>query len=57
MGTLLINCPVTGKPLSTGIGIDKASFESSNFSNNSVGCPHCGGMHTWSKGDAWVADE
>lgn len=56
MGTVVIKCPKTGKTISTGIGMDKSSFENSNLSNNSVSCPACGGMHTWNKKDAWVQD-
>ena len=57
MGDVTIKCPKTGQSLSTGISMDKGSFESSTLSNNSVGpCPHCGAMHTWSKADATVED-
>lgn len=55
MGQVMIRCPKTGKPLGTGVGSDKQSFEGSSFENMSIGpCPHCGGNHTWSKKDAWV---
>ena len=55
MGTVMIKCPKTGNALSTGMGMDQASFDSSNFTDNTVGpCPHCQGSHTWSKKDAWV---
>jgi endogenous inhibitor of DNA gyrase (YacG/DUF329 family) len=58
MGTVTIKCPKTGKPLGTGIAADKVSFESSSFENGKAGpCPHCGETHTWSKRDAWVADD
>jgi hypothetical protein len=59
VGRIMIKCPVTGKPLPTGIGIDKKSWEnpSNQFSNNQIGpCPHCGQMHTWSKKDAYYED-
>lgn len=56
MGMVMIKCPKTGKPLPTGIAMDKKSFESSSMSNNSVGCPHCGESHVWNKRDAWVAE-
>lgn len=50
MGQVMIRCPETDKPLPTGIAMDKASFESSQMENNSVGpCPHYGENHTWSK--------
>jgi endogenous inhibitor of DNA gyrase (YacG/DUF329 family) len=56
MGTVMIKCPTTGKAISTGMGADKASFESSNFSQNGVKCPACGKTHVWDKKDAWVQD-
>lgn len=56
MGTVMIKCPDTGKMLSTGIGMDKASFASASLSKNGVKCPHCGKTHIWDKKDAWVQD-
>lgn len=57
MGQVVIDCPDTGKPLSTGMSMPKETFESSSFDNNSVGpCPHCKKMHTWSKADARVQE-
>jgi endogenous inhibitor of DNA gyrase (YacG/DUF329 family) len=55
MGMVMITCPKTKKPVPTGISMDKASFNSSTLTNNSVGCPHCGSMHVWNKKDAYVA--
>ena len=52
MADVQIKCPVTGKWVSTGFDMDRISFEGSDLSNNSVGCPACGGMHTWDKKDA-----
>lgn len=52
MGQVMIRCPQTGKLVSTGIAMDKASFESSTLTNNSVKCPLCGNIHVWSKRDA-----
>jgi len=51
-----IKCPKTGKPVNTGITMDKASFGSSTFTSNSVSCPHCGESHKWDKKDASVTD-
>ncbi len=53
---VMIRCPVTGKEVPTGFGMDRASFESCQFIDNSFGCAACGQMHTWSKGDAFVKD-
>lgn len=57
MGNVVIDCPVTGKPVRTGIGMDRASFEGSALTNNQVDCPHCGQVHTWSKADARLEGE
>ncbi len=52
----MIRCPKTGKPLPTGIAADQSSFDSSQFVDNSVNCPHCGGTHTWNKPDAFFSE-
>jgi hypothetical protein len=59
MGMAMIKCPVTGKPLATGIAFGtRQAFETSTLTNNRVGpCPHCGQTHTWSKPDAWLEDD
>jgi hypothetical protein len=54
MGQVMIECVNTGKPLSTGIEMDKDSFENAGLSENWVDCPHCGDSHNWSKSDAWL---
>ncbi len=51
MPSLMIHCPKTGKPLSTGINMDAASFASSTLTDNTTTCPHCGQPHTWNKAD------
>jgi hypothetical protein len=54
MAMLIIDCPVTHKPVPTGISTDKASFEDPTnvLTGNSVSCPHCGQNHVWDKKDA-----
>jgi hypothetical protein len=52
MPRIMIKCPTTGKLIPTGMAADQNSFDSSTFTNNSVQCPECGRMHTWSKQDA-----
>lgn len=54
MPNVMIKCPETNKPVSTGIAMDEKSFNSSTLSNNNVQCPHCGKMHTWQKEDAYL---
>lgn len=51
MAELQINCPITAKPIGTGIDLDPNAFKGVRLSGNSVGCPHCGKMHTWAKSD------
>ena len=57
MATLMIKCPSTGQPISTGMDLDKASFDSSTFSNNGVGCPICRQTHIWNKSDAFFLED
>lgn len=56
MAKVMIKCPKTNKPLSTGIDMPKQVFESSHFSNNAVSCPHCGGTHVGQKSDAYLEE-
>jgi phage terminase large subunit GpA-like protein len=51
MPSLMIKCPSTKKLVNTGMNTDRASFERSDYRNNTVPCPHCGHAHTWSKQD------
>jgi endogenous inhibitor of DNA gyrase (YacG/DUF329 family) len=51
MPMLTIKCPNTGKPVITGISMDKQSFATATLTDNSVSCPHCGQAHVWTKKD------
>jgi hypothetical protein len=53
MTTIMIRCPVTGKEISTGIGMSDAAFATATLSNNSVKCPKCKQVHVWDK-DAFL---
>lgn len=54
---LAINCPSTGKPLSTGIAVRDRDFNRDVFKANTIGpCPHCGDSHTWDGKDAFVVE-
>ncbi len=58
MAKVMINCPVTNKPVFTGIVLDKQSFESTTLENNTFApCPECGKSHTWNKKDAFLEEE
>ena len=56
MAKVMIKCPTSGKPVFTGMAMDKSSFEVASLSRNSVKCPHCGNMHTWDKKDAYLVE-
>jgi hypothetical protein len=54
MRRLMITCPETQKPLPTGISMDEATFTdpTSRLGHHATSCPHCQGVHRWSKADA-----
>jgi hypothetical protein len=56
MGEVMIRCPKTGKPVATGIHIDRARFGSMPVFFNRSFCPSCGVLHEWFAGNAWVCD-
>ena len=51
---ILINCPVTGKPLQTGLDTATVNFGDLPILALPVSCPHCGQIHLWKPSDAWV---
>jgi endogenous inhibitor of DNA gyrase (YacG/DUF329 family) len=55
MSLIFIKCPQTGRPVSTGIEIDRASFEALPTVGAPVKCPACGATHIWNKHEAWLA--
>ena len=59
MPMLMIRCPKTGKPVPTGISMDKRALEDPKNvpRDNQAGCPHCGQLHSWNKEDAWLAEQ
>jgi hypothetical protein len=61
LGRVMIRCaesgegvPASGEGVPRGTRIDAASLKSSNLSEQTFRCPHCGHEHTWSAKDAWV---
>jgi hypothetical protein len=56
MGMIMIKCPQTGASIPTGVAMNKARFQAASLSANEVVCSACGGMHFWSKKDAWVSE-
>jgi hypothetical protein len=54
MGILMINCPSTGRAVSTGIemsGVDQLPTVMATTE-----CSACGRVHRWTKDDAWLAE-
>jgi len=52
---ILIRCPATAKLATTGLTIDQALFEKTKFRDNKLTCPHCAGIHSWTKKDVVLA--
>ena len=56
MGCVMITCPVTGKPVSTGIDTELATLQQAIPFRSSIRCPACGAEHSWSGSDAWICE-
>lgn len=56
MGELMIRCPATGKPVSTGIHMERAKFRSMPVFFSSSFCSSCGASHEWFARDAWMCE-
>ena len=57
MCAVMIKCPATGRAVDTGIETDDASFGLLPDVLSRSRCPHCGGMHSWWKREAWLAED
>jgi hypothetical protein len=55
MGTVMIDCPDTGRAVST--GIEMLSIEPLPMVTATTVCPVCGRLHRWTKDDAWLAKD
>jgi hypothetical protein len=53
MGVVMINCPATGRAVST--EIEMQNVERLPIVTATMVCPACGGVHNWTKNDAWLA--
>jgi len=56
MGELMIRCPKTGKPVSTGIHMERGKFRSMPVFFSTSYCASCGGSHEWFARDAWMCE-
>ena len=54
MGMVMIDCPSTGRAVST--GIEMFSIEPLPLVTATTVCPFCGRLHKWTKNDAWLAE-
>jgi hypothetical protein len=54
MGMVMIDCPNTGRAVST--GIEMFSIEPLPTVAAQTVCPFCGRVHKWTKNDAWLAE-
>ena len=57
MARIKIKCPSTGKPVDTGMSMDKSTFNTASISGNSFRCPECEKTHTWNKSEAFLEEE
>ena len=54
MGIIMINCPATGRGVST--GIETIGIEDLPAVTAKMVCSACGRVHDWTKADAWLDD-
>jgi hypothetical protein len=52
MGIIMINCPATGRDVST--GIETIEIEELPAVTAKMVCPACGRIHHWTKAEAWL---
>jgi hypothetical protein len=57
MGALMITCPNTGQPISTGIETDEYSLKQIDDVPSRTRCPFCGLDHVWWKREAWLTGQ
>src|SRR5215813_6484316 len=56
MGSVVIQCPATGRTIPTGIEADRLKFSCSPVFFADAYCPHCNSSHRWFARDAWVEE-
>jgi endogenous inhibitor of DNA gyrase (YacG/DUF329 family) len=56
MAQIMIDCPTTGKAVSTGMAADKACWAKlpDAWMGTAFRCPACDTMHTWNRSDAYL---
>jgi hypothetical protein len=53
MPDLMIRCPKTDTPVSTGVGMERDDFDAFDIEGREFGCPACGETHFWQKSEAF----
>lgn len=54
MGAIMIRCPATGRPIRTGLEMDRLKFSCTPVFFADAYCPLCEASHRWFARDAWV---
>jgi hypothetical protein len=54
LADILVQCPRTGTPISTGLKTEWVVLHSLPRLAMSLRCPVCGQTHKWNPADAWV---
>ena len=54
MHMILVRCPKTGAKVSTGLGVDRYTFETLPEVPAEMRCARCGGVHRWTVSEAWL---
>ena len=57
MSLVMINCPKTGRPVSTQIETEASVFRRLPKVASRMHCPACGQEHIWMTSSAWLAGE
>jgi len=57
MSSVMIRCPITGKPVSTAIEVEPAVFRKLPKLSARMLCPDCGQEHVWAVSSAWLDNE
>lgn len=56
MGIVMINCPATGRAITTSIQIERSVFARTPVFFGHTYCTICNVDHSWFARDAWVED-
>jgi endogenous inhibitor of DNA gyrase (YacG/DUF329 family) len=56
MGTVMIRCPDTGRPVSTEIETEPSVFDRLPAVPARLHCPLCGQEHVWTAREAWLSE-